>query len=84
LLALAADAGAFAALGGARRAGGTLFGVAGLVMALCCIAGPAILGAVAGAAIGNALGIAAAVAVTLAAAGAVVLYRRRSGNNAAC
>jgi hypothetical protein len=29
--------------------GGKLLGAAGLVMALCCLAGPAVLGAVAGA-----------------------------------
>jgi hypothetical protein len=62
-----------------RGKGGTLFGAAGLVMALCCLAGPAILGAVAGAAIGNVLGIAAAVVVAVLAASAVVLYRRRRG-----
>ncbi len=62
-----------------RGSGGTLFGAAGLVMALCCIAGPAVLGAVAGAAIGNVLGIVAAVVVAVLAATAVVLYRRRNG-----
>jgi hypothetical protein len=60
-----------------RGKGGTLFGAAGLVMALCCLAGPAVLGAVAGAAVGNVLGIAVAVGVAVAVTGAVVLFRRR-------
>ena len=67
----------------ADRAGGSrstaLFGVAGLLMALCCIAAPAALGAAVGAAIGNGLGIAAAVAVALAAV--LVVRRLRSGGN---
>jgi hypothetical protein len=50
-----------------------LLGVAGVVMALCCLAGPVVLGAPAGAAIGNVLGVAAAVAVALV---AVVMLRR--------
>ncbi len=69
----------------ARRAnGGTLFGAAGLVMALCCLAGPAVLGAVAGAAIGNVLGIMVAVLVAVLAAGAVAFFRRRGGNGTGC
>jgi hypothetical protein len=64
--------------------GGTLMGAAGLVMAICCLAGPAVLGAVAGAAIGDVLGIAVAVVVALLAAGGMVLYRRRNGNGSAC
>jgi hypothetical protein len=67
-----------------RSNGGTLFGAAGLVMALCCLAGPAVLGAVAGAAIGDALGIAVAILVAVLSAVAVVLYRRRGGRNATC
>jgi hypothetical protein len=58
-----------------------LFGIAGVVMALCCLAGPAIVGAAAGAAIGNPLGIAAAVAIALA--GALVVRRWR-GNKRRC
>jgi hypothetical protein len=54
---------------------GSLFGVAGVIMALCCLAGPAVLGAVAGTAIGSWLGLVAAVAVALAAA-ALLRYRR--------
>jgi hypothetical protein len=44
-----------------------MFGLAGLVMALCCVAAPAALGAAVGAVVGNALGVAAAVVVALAA-----------------
>jgi hypothetical protein len=47
------------------RSGG-LFGIAGVLMALCCLAGPAVVGAAAGAAIGNLLGIAAVVVIALA------------------
>jgi hypothetical protein len=44
-------------------------------MALCCLAGPAVLGAVAGTAIGSWFGIVAAVAGALTAA-ALLRYRR--------
>jgi len=58
------------------------FGVAGALMVLCCVAGPAVLGAAAGAAIGNVLGIAAAIVISLA---CVVLLRRwRAGSDKAC
>lgn len=60
---------------------GKFFGVAGVLMALCCLAGPAILGAAAGAAIGNVLGIAAAVVI---AGAAVLLLRRWRGGDKAC
>jgi hypothetical protein len=53
-----------------------LVGAAGVVMALCCLAGPGVLGAAAGAAIGDLLGIVAAVAV--AAVAAVLLWRARA------
>ena len=61
-----------------------MFGLAGLVMALCCVAVPAALGAVVGAAVvgaavGNALGVAAAVAVALAAV--LVVRRLRAGSD---
>jgi hypothetical protein len=46
-----------------------LVGTAGVVLALCCLAGPAVLGAAASAAIGNVLGILAAVLVSRARAG---------------
>jgi hypothetical protein len=52
-----------------------MFGAAGLVMALCCIAAPAALGA----AVGNALGVAVAVVVALAAV--LVVRRLRSASN---
>jgi len=54
-----------------------LFGIAGVLMALCCLAGPAVLGAAAGAAIGNALGVVAA--IVIAVAGVVVVRRWRGG-----
>ena len=60
---------------------GSLFGIAGVIMALCCLAGPAVLGAVAGTAIGSWVGIVARVAVALAAA-ALLRYRRT--NNTGC
>lgn len=68
---------------GAARRSDKLFGIAGVVMALCCFAGPAVLGAVAGAAIGNALGIAAA-AVVVALVGVLLLRRWRGGAGKAC
>jgi flagellar motor component MotA len=60
---------------------GSLFGVAGVIMALCCLAGPAVLGAIAGAAIGSWFGIVAAVAVALSAA---ALLRHRRANKKGC
>jgi hypothetical protein len=54
---------------------GSLFGTAGVIMALCCLAGPAVLGAVAGTAVGSRFGIVVAVAVALAAA-ALLRYQR--------
>jgi|KBSSwiStaDraftv2_1062776.scaffolds.fasta_scaffold7211134_1 hypothetical protein len=56
-----------------------LLWVAGLLMALCCIAAPAALGAAVGAAIGNALGVAAAVAVALVAV--LAIRRLRAGSD---
>jgi hypothetical protein len=56
-----------------------LVGVAGVVLALCCLAGPAILGAAAGAAIGDVLGITAAVAVAAVAAALVWRWHSRTG-----
>ena len=47
-----------------------LFGIAGALMALCCVAGPR-FGAAAGAAIGNVLGVVAA--IVIAVAGVVVV-----------
>jgi drug/metabolite transporter (DMT)-like permease len=70
-----------AANSNAPARGGKLFGVAGVLMVLCCAVGPAVLGAAAGAAIGNMLGIAAAVLVALA---SVLLVRRWRGGGKAC
>jgi hypothetical protein len=67
---------------GAARRSNKLFGIAGVVMALCCLAGPAVLGAVAGATIGNAVGIAAAVVVALV--GVLLLRRWRGSTGKAC
>jgi hypothetical protein len=61
--------------------GEKLFGVAGLLMALCCLAGPAVLGAAAGAAIGNLLGVAAAVVIAVV---CVALLRWRRARDRAC
>jgi hypothetical protein len=58
-----------------------LFGVAGVVMALCCVAGPAVVGAATGAAIGNLLGVLAAVVIAVA---GVVVLRRWRGRGKAC
>jgi preprotein translocase subunit SecF len=66
----------------ASQSGGKLFGIAGVLMALCCVAGPAVLGAAAGAAIGNVVGVAAA--ILIAAAGLVLLRRWRAGRDDAC
>lgn len=55
-----------------------------VLAALCCFAGPAILGAVAGATIGSTLGIAAAiVCAALVAVAVALLLRRRQGKGAA-
>jgi hypothetical protein len=60
---------------------GKFFSVAGVLMVLCCVAGPAVVGAAAGAAIGNVLGVAAAVVVALA---FVMVLRHWRGNDKAC
>lgn len=70
-----------AAEANAPRRGEKFFGVAGLLMAVCCLAGPAVLGAVAGAAIGNLLGIAAAVVIAVV---CVALLRRWRGGDKVC
>jgi hypothetical protein len=51
-------------------------------MALCCVAGPAVLGAAAGAAIGNVVGIVTAVVVALV--GVLLVRRWRGGGDGAC
>lgn len=57
---------------------------AAVLAALCCFAGPAILGALAGATIGATLGIAAAVLCAALVALAVALYLRgRQGKRSA-
>lgn len=54
-----------------------------VLAALCCFAGPAILGAVAGAAIGSTLGIVAAIVCAALVAVAVALFlRSRQGKGA--
>jgi hypothetical protein len=56
---------------------GPILSAGGIVFAaLCCFAGPAILGAVAGAAIGSNLGVFAAVACAILVAVAVALLLR--------
>jgi hypothetical protein len=68
--------------GGRQASGfGALAGMGALV-ALCCIAGPAVLGAVAGAAIGGVLGLVAAAIVAIVVG--VVLFRRRAARGAGC
>lgn len=62
--------------------GNKLFGIDGVLMALCCLAGPAVLGAAAGAGIGSPLGIAAAVVVAVA--GVVLVRRWRGGADRVC
>ena len=52
-------------------------GIAGALMALCCLAGPAVLGAVAGAAIGI-------IAAVVIAAGCVLVVRRLRAGGKAC
>jgi hypothetical protein len=55
-------------------------GTAGALMALCCLAGPAVLGAAAGAAIGSVLGIVAALVIAVACV--LTVRRLRSGDKA--
>lgn len=56
---------------------------AAILAALCCFAGPAILGAVVGAAIGSTLGLVAAIACAALVAVAVALFLRgRQGKGA--
>lgn len=56
--------------------------ILGVVMVVCCVAGPAVIGAVSGAVIGGWLGIAVAVVVALAVAG--TLYWRSRNRGKAC
>ena len=65
----------------ARRADAAL-AAGGVLMVLCCAAGPAVIGAVAGTAIGGWLGIACA--VILAAGVGLFLHRRTRRRGDAC
>ena len=62
--------------------GSWALGVTGAVMAACCIAGPAVMWAVAGASLGGVGGVAGAIVVALIVAGSVALWRRRRGQPA--
>lgn len=62
--------------------GSWALGVTGAVMAACCIAGPAVIGAVAGASLGGFAGVAVAIVLALIVAGSVALWRRRRGKPA--
>jgi hypothetical protein len=64
----------------AERRRTLLTGGAGFLMLLCCLAGPALLGAVGGTAIGGALGIATAVSITLAVAALLHWRNRKKGH----
>jgi hypothetical protein len=73
--------------GGEQSNRGPILGAGAAVLAaLCCFAGPAILGAVAGASIGGTLGIVAAVvcAAVVAVAVALILRRRQGNGSAGC
>jgi hypothetical protein len=63
---------------------GRLLGAGAVILAaLCCFAGPAILGAVAGAAIGSTLGVVATIVCAALGAVAVALFlRSRQGKGA--
>jgi hypothetical protein len=55
-----------------------LTGGFGFLMVLCCLAGPAVIGAIGGSAIGGVLGVVAAVVIALAVA-AVLRWRGKRG-----
>jgi len=63
---------------------GPIIGAGAVILAaLCCFAGPAILGAVAGAAVGSTLGVVAAIVCAALVAVAVALFlRSRQGKGA--
>lgn len=66
---------------------GPVLGAGAVILAaLCCFAGPAILGAAAGATIGSTLGIVAAIvcATVVAVAVALILRRRQGKAGAGC
>jgi hypothetical protein len=56
-----------------------LTGGVGVFMVMCCLAAPAMIGAVGGAAIGGALGIAVACVLALAVGGALHWRARKRG-----
>lgn len=58
-----------------------LTGGFGVLMVLCCLVGPAVIGAIGGSAIGGVLGVVAAVVIALAVAAVV---RRRGKTGRAC
>jgi hypothetical protein len=58
-----------------------LTGGVGTLFVLCCLAGPAVIGAIGGSAIGGALGVLAAAAIALAVA---AILRRRGKTGRAC
>jgi hypothetical protein len=62
-----------------QRGGTLLTGGLGFLMVLCCLAGPAVIGAVSGTAVGGTLGIAATVAIALVAAALLRVRGRRNG-----
>ena len=67
---------------GAPRPGGALLGAGGLLLALCCIALPAVFGVAIGAALGGALDAIAAVLIAVAVA--LVVHRRRAARGRRC
>jgi hypothetical protein len=83
-LAAAFDGGPGMSGGESSVRGALLGGGAAVLAALCCFAGPAILGAVVGATIGGTLAIAAAVVCAAAVAVAVALLLRRRNRETGC
>jgi hypothetical protein len=67
---------------GAPGRGGALLGAGGLLLALCCVALPAIFGVAIGAALGGVLDALAVVVVAVAIA--VVVRRRRAAGSRRC
>ena len=67
-----------------RAEGGTVATLLGALMVACCMAGPAVVGAVAGGAVGGWLDVPAAVAVAFAVAAALWWRRRRRGAVCRC
>jgi hypothetical protein len=58
-----------------------LTGGLGFLMVLCCLAGPAVVGAIGGSVIGGVLGVVAAVAIAL---GVAAIVRWRGKTDGAC